>query len=451
MVDVSKYIERAESDLKRRNWDAAITQFEQILKIDPDCPEARTGVRQASLRKLEKRYPSTIELALLNLPVKTLLLLARVSRAKAWECGLLESALKRDPRSAAMNHRLGALLMDQQHMRGAEAAFQLATEADGTAIESLKLLGGLYAARREHSKAIDCFERALRINPRDQEAGRMHKNLAAEGAIRSGGFEQAKSARELAKSERQLKETERSQRIVRTADDIEIALQELGEELQANPNEARLLLRRVVLLQQKQDYAGAEAACQALLQREATHPEGLERLGEIRLRRFELDLRAADEEAKRGEDGAEDRLRRLKREHRAFRLQEARRRVEVHPTDMAARFRLGRALLDEGQHDESIEQFQQAVRDPKLKIATLQMLGRAFAAKGILDLAIKQLVEATGMIAGMTDLKKELLYELAELQQRQGDRATAAITFKQIYEADIAYRDVGQRIAALAS
>ena len=450
MVDVSKYIERAENDLKRRNWDAAITQFEQILKIDPDSAEARTGLRQANLRKLEKRYPTGIEIGLLNLPTTLLLLIAKVSRTKAWECSLLEMALKRDPRSASMNHRLGVVLLQQQYSRGAEAAFRLATEADATAIESLKLLGSLYAARKEHEKAIECFERALRINPRDQEAGRMHKNLAAEGAIRTGGFEQAKSSRELAKSERQLKESERAQRIVRTADDLEDALLELATDLQANPTDSKLLLRKVVLLQQKQDYAAAETACAALLQSEPAHPEGLERQGEIRLRRFEMDIRAAEAEAKQGEDGADDRVRRLKREHRAFRLQESRRRVAAHPTDMAARFRLGSALLDEGSHDEAIEQFQQSVRDPKLKVPTLKMLGRAFAAKGILDLASKQLAEAAGMIAGMPDLKKEILYELADLQQRQGDHAAASATFKQVYEADIAYRDVGERIAALA-
>lgn len=450
LVDVSKYIERAEGDLKRRNWDAAITQFEQILRIDPDCAEARLGVRQASLRKLEKRYPSALELGVLNLPVNLLMLIARVSRARAWECNLLESALKRDPRSATLNHRQGVLLMALQHQRGAAAAFQLATEADGSALESLKLLGGLYAARKEHDKALDCFERALRINPRDQEAARMHKNLAAEGAIRTGGFEQAKSARELAKSERQLKETERAQRIVRTAEDISAALEDLAAELQANPADVKLLLRRVVLLQQKQDFAAAEEACKALLQQDPAHAEGLERAGEIRMRRFEADIRTAEAEAKQGEDGAEDRARRLKREYKAFRLQEARRRVAAHPTDMGARFRLGSALLEEQAFDEAIEQFQQAVRDPKLKIGTLKLLGRAFAAKGIPDLAIKQLSEAAGMIAGMTDLKKEILYELADLHQRQGQKAEAASTFKMIYEADIAYRDVGERIAALA-
>ncbi len=451
MVDVSKYIERAESDLKRRNWDAAITQFDQILKVSPDCAEARIGVRQASLKKLEKRYPSAVERTVLNLPTTLLAGIAALVRAKAWHAQLLEQGLRRDPANARLNHRLGELLHDLGHSLGAAASFQLATEADSNAIESWKRLGELLAARKDFEKALDCFDRALRINPRDQEAGRMQKNLAAEGAIRHGGFEQATSSRDLAKSERQLKESERVQKIVRTADDINAALEDLAADLAAQPGDTKLLLRRVVLLQQKQDFAAALTAVDALLAVEPSHTEALDRRGELRQRQLERELKLAEEDVRAGEDGADDRVRRMKRELRAFRLDEAKRRVAAQPTDMAARFRLGRALLEEGALDEAIEQFQQAVRDPKLKVGALQMLGRAFAGKNILDLAIKQHSEAVGMIAGMTDLKKEILYELADLQQRAGDRAAAAGTFKQIYEADISYRDVGQRIAALAS
>jgi tetratricopeptide (TPR) repeat protein len=451
VVDVSKYIERAESDLKRRNWDAAITQFDQILKISPDCAEARLGLRQASRKKFEKRYPSALERTVLNLPTTLLAAVAGLVKAKAWHAQLLEQSLRRDPSNAALNHRLGLLLQDLGHSRGAAASFQLATEADGNAIESWKRLGELLAERKEFERAIECFERAMRINPRDQEAARMQKNLAAEGAIRQGGFEQATSARDLAKSERQLKEAERVQKIVRTADDINSALEDLAADLEQQPKDTKLLLRRVILLQQKQDFEAALAAAEALLEVDPSHAEAQDHRGELKQRQLERELKLAEEEARAGEDGADDRARRLKRELRTFRLGECRRRVAAQPTDMQARFRLGRALLEEGTVDEAIEQFQQAIRDPKLRVGALQFLGRCFAAKNILDLAIKQLSEAVGMIAGMTDLKKEILYELADLQARAGDRTAAANTFKQIYEADISYRDVGQRIAALAN
>jgi hypothetical protein len=76
-------------------------------------------------------------------------------------------------------------------------------------------------------------------------------------------------------------------------------------------------------------------------------------------------------------------------------------------------------------------------------------MGRAFAAKGILDLAVKQFVEAADSIAAMTDQRKEILYDLAEVQERREDRQEALAIFKSIYESDISYRDVGARIEAL--
>ena len=179
--------------------------------------------------------------------------------------------------------------------------------------------------------------------------------------------------------------------------------------------------------------------------------EVLDLLGDARIRGFEPRIQSAEEEAQTGEDGAEDRLRRLKRELVDLKLDEGRRRVAAHPSDMGLRFRLGASLLDAGEMDEAIEQFQHAVKDPKHNVATLHLLGRAFAGKGILDLAIKQFTAASDKIGAMTDQRKEILYELAQAQERGEDRAHAVATYKRIYEADISYRDVAKRIEALSA
>ena len=449
MVDVSRYIERAEQEVKRRNFDHAMTLYREILNIDPDCGPARSGVRRAAFKKFEKRYPSAVERAVLNLPAHVCLPFAKLFRAHGWTASLCESALRRDPKNPKLNHKLGHALLAMGHRNGAMAAFEVVTEFDPKDIESLKILGRLYAEQKEIDKAIECYERALKINPRDQEAGKMRKNLAAESAISRGGYEKATHSRDLARSERQLKEAEKSRKIVRSASDIEEAVSEIRDQLSDDANDVALHTKLVRLLLQQEDYDGAVDAAVVGLKVEPEHGELKDLLGDGRLRRFEILLKETEAEAAQGEEGAEDRIRRLKRELLAFQVEEIGRRSRNHPTDMGLRFRLGRHLLDAEDLDGAIEQFQQAVKDPKHRVAALQHLGRAFSRKGLMDLAAKQFRDATERLAGMTEQKKEILYELAEVLERDGSLDNALTVYKEIYEADISYRDVGARIQAL--
>lgn len=451
MVDVSKYIERAEQEVKRKNFDHAMTLYREILQIDPDCGAARSGIRVAAFKKFEKRYPSALERGALNLPTNLMLPLAKMFKAHNWTVSLCEGALRRDPRNPKLNHRLGHALLALGHVNSAEAAFRVVTEFDSRDIESLKILGRLYADRKEIEKAIECYEKALKINPRDQEAGKMRKDLAAEGAIQRGGYEKATHARDLAKSDRQLKEAERARKIVRTDDEIADAIDELEEQIAESPDDVKLRIRLGRLQLQGRKYDDAVDTLLAAQKLDQENGDIVDLLGEARLRRFEGRIQEAEAEAKAGEEGADDRLRRLKREFLDLQVEEGRRRVAAAPTDMALRFRLGSSLLKAGELDDAIEQFQQSVKDPKHKIASLHLLGRAFAGKGILDLAIKQLSEAANQIASMTDQRKEIVYELAQVHERGDGAADALALYKEIYEADIGYRDVGQRIQALSA
>ncbi|NRA95735.1 MAG: tetratricopeptide repeat protein [Planctomycetes bacterium] len=451
MVDVSKYIDKAEQEVKRRNFDHAMTLYREILQIDPDCGDARSGIRMAAIKKFEKRYPSALERGALNLPARLMLFIGGMCKAHGWIVSLCEAALSRDPKNPKLNHKLGHALLALGYSNSAEAAFRVVTEFDAHNIESLKILGRLYTDRKELDSAIECYEKALKINPRDQEAGKMRKNLAAEGAIQRGGYETAAHARDLAKSERQMREAETSRKIVRTKEEIAEALDDAKAALEESPDNLKNLVRLAKL--QIQDRAFDDAV-DTLLQAQnldGEYAEVEDLLGDARIRRFESRIGEAEAEAKAGEDGAEDRLRRLNRDLLELQIVEGRRRVAAHPTDMSLRFRLGSSLLKADDLDEAIEQFQQAVKDPKHRVPALHLLGRAFANKGILDLAVRQLREAADKIGGMTDQRKEVLYDLAQIHERAEATDLALGIYKEIYEADISYRDVGQRIQTLSA
>jgi tetratricopeptide (TPR) repeat protein len=374
---------------------------------------------------------------------------ARLFRAHQWTANLCESALSRDPKNPKLNHRLGHALLALGHRKGALAAFETVAEFDNRDSESLKILGRLYADQKELEKALECYEKALKINPRDQEAGKQRKDLAALTAIQKGGYEQATHSRGLARSERDLKEADRSAKIVRSSDDIQDAIADLKKDLSKNATDPILHLKLAKLELQALNYAAAEAAANEGLKVDPEHGDLQDMLGDARLRRMETELAETEADAKAGEEGAHDRLRRLKRQVLAFQIEEVGRRSRNHPTDMGLRFRLGRHLLESDEVDQAIEQFQMAVKDPKHKVKSQQLLGTSFAKKGLWDMAAKQLKEAAERLPGMTEQRKEILFELGQVLESGGSLDAALNVYKEIYEADISYQDVGQRIQAL--
>ena len=87
-----------------------------------------------------------------------------------------------------------------------------------------------------------------------------------------------------------------------------------------------------------------------------------------------------------------------------------------------------------------------AQRSPKVRVGALILLGKAYLAKGFHDLASEQLTTAKSEIPGMTDQKKDVLYQLGSAYEQQGDMEKAMVEFKALYGADISYRDVSQKI-----
>ena len=75
-------------------------------------------------------------------------------------------------------------------------------------------------------------------------------------------------------------------------------------------------------------------------------------------------------------------------------------------------------------------------------------MGRAFIAGKKYDMAVDQLETAKKEAKIMNDAKKEIVYELATAYELMGKKEQAFTEFKEIYQADISYKDVAAKINA---
>ena len=105
-------------------------------------------------------------------------------------------------------------------------------------------------------------------------------------------------------------------------------------------------------------------------------------------------------------------------------------------------------LLDGGDVNGAIRELQLAQRSPKNRHLAMLNLGRAFIAGSKFDLAADQLAVAKGEIGLMNDLKKDVVYELANALEKSGKRDEAIAEYKALYMADSTYKDVSEKINA---
>jgi tetratricopeptide (TPR) repeat protein len=151
----------------------------------------------------------------------------------------------------------------------------------------------------------------------------------------------------------------------------------------------------------------------------------------------QLDPNAADHQ---------DRVAVLQVEKQEFQLSECKKRVEHFPTDLQMRFELGQLYFAAGKVTEAIGEFQKSQNNPHRRVASLNYLAQCFARRKMFDMAARTLQNAIKEKPVLDEEKKDLLYNLGCVLENMGKKDDAIEQFKVVYEVDIAYKDVAEKV-----
>ncbi len=442
-MHAQKLVEKAQDAADRRAWDHAIEFYLQALDLDPDNLDGREGIRKAELAKYEAYYPSTASRFFATLGAKLSAAIAGLTRNHEGKMRSLERVLTKDPKNISSGLALGAAAVAAGHRHAALAAFRGVLLVDKKNIEAWKGAGRALCALGEATEALTAFEEAAKLDPRDQEANRMRKNLAAEVSINATGIDRSGHSRDKLRDGAETERLEQDGRLVRSTDELEAAVVRLEKEVAANPGDAKLLAELANRLAALKDYDRAIEIYESAYEAQPTNFDLREKAGDLKITRFDRDLREARE------SGNQEEADRLDGQRLSFIVGEYRARVKDHPTDLVLHFQLGKALFESGDYDGAIGEFQQTNRDPRRKIESMTMLGNCFLKKGMFDLAENQLRKAIEEMPGMSNRTKDVLYSLGKLKEKQGKPKDALAEYKKIYEVDISFRDVAERMETI--
>lgn len=442
--------EKGKAAFDRNNLDYAISILAGVLKIEPGFFDARQALRAAQFKKAGNQsgfFKKMIGGATSQPALAKGQLAMRKNPLEAIE--VAEEILNGDPQNTGAHKLLAEAAIAAGLFRTAVLSLEIIYKANPKDRGIAMQLGDAYTHGGQNEKAQNVYEELLRVRPNDPEVLQLLKNVTARHTLDEGGYEAladgSGSYRDILKNKDEAVQLEQANRVVKSDDVAQNLINEYEARLQREPNNLKVLRNIAELYTQKKNFDQALAYFEKIRATEGGTDPSLEKaIADTALKRFEylksqLDTAAPD---------YEQRLAEIDTQKQAFQLEECRKRAEKYPTDLQIRFELGQLYYHAGKVSEAIQEFQKAQNNPQRRLASIMYLGRCFAKRGMNDLAARKIQEALKEKPGFDDEKKEMLYELGCVFEKMNKPDEAIEQFKQIYEADIGYRDVAAKVDA---
>lgn len=439
-IDVSSQVAKADQAAAQRKYDMAIDYYLAALQIDPDHRGARRGVRLATLRRVEHSYPSGFAIKSQTLHLRGMMLSPKADQ-KISAC---ESYLKIDPKNTEVALTLAKACEAAGYPNAAIGVYEALIELSPKEVAAYVAAGRLLAGK-EPANALKHLETALKLDPKNPEALKLRKDLAAELSIKKTGFEGARTTHDLLRDKERTKDLDAAQRLHRSAEETVDVIGRLKRQVEASPNDARILRQLAKAQAASNLYDDSTATWKRILEIDAGDFDAKVQLGDLRIARIDRALVKAQAAGDKAE------VARLEAERTQVTIDEYNIRVAEHPTDMTLRYALGEQYLKAGRVDDAISEFQKSVKDPRKRIESLNLLGECFIQKGLFDLAARQLESALKESPGLNSERgKAIVYNLGVLREKQGNLAAAKEEFLKVYEVDVSFRDVAEKVTRLS-
>lgn len=450
-----KQVDQAAKAIDAGNPGNAVPICADLVRRFPGCFEIRRLLRRAQTQAaggLKKGNPLLQKLT--HVPF----LLGPANQARKEPAKALESAegmLAKNPWNPAAHRLLGEAAEVLGMWNTACLGWEVLRGMDPADLEAGKRWARALIQIGRAEEAVKVCDEILQRAPGDTEVIELSKQASVNHSITRGGWETGGDFRGKLKDSGTTAALEQASRLTTDDSGLESLLQRAREAVAREPDNLNHYKELAAYGRKLKRW---EEALEWLEKGRATRAgqadASLERLAaQYRTEALEEQVAAARKAAaaQPGDAGAASALAAAEAELRRFRRQQAEQLVERFPSESQYRFELAQILLADGEVDGAIGNFQQAQRNPRVRLAVLLGLGRAYRAKGILDLAADSLRTARAEAPALDETGKSVLYELAEILQQQGKADEALGCYKQIYASDIHFRDVARRVESFYS
>jgi len=442
---------KAVAAIELHNFDYAISLLQEILKQEPQFLTGRQLLRRAEVTRSKSAKKSFFNISTAQIGVMKAQREIKKDPKSAVE--MLEKVLEDEPYNRQANLTLKDAALAGGFPETAVFALQTLLEENPRDVKVLHELGHLYRQQGDHEREVEIYNQITSINPLDTEAVRLGRDASARASMKRGGWTQAESYRDLIKDKEVAVSLEQQSRMHLTGESLDRQIAETYARHQSEPANVDLARRLGALNEQKEDFEGAIGWYQYAADLTKGADAGLVRkASNLKMKCLEREI-AAHEEFLSTHDAANEMYARKSEQLKAAKakraeivIANAQERVARNPTDLQLRFELGENLFNARRFRDALPELQRARQNPYARLKAMNLLGCCYRELEMLDLAVKQLEEASKELLSMDAMKKEMVYNLGLVYERMGEQEKSVACMKQIYEADYGYKDVAKRV-----
>ncbi len=336
----------------------------------------------------------------------------------------------------------------------ANLIFQTNNAAAKPSAQTYILLKDSYAALGEFDKALAACQKASRLKPDDAELANEFKNLSAELTMARGKYDTDGDFRGSIKNREEQEELHSQAGVVKSEDYRLRTVESARRRLAQNPEIPKNIFDLADALSDMQSDEAENDAIELLenAYRSKSDFSFKQRAGLLRAKQLRRKIRQAKKalEANPNHTQAKAVLTQLTARLDSTELEHYRTCMQNYPTDLKAKYEYAVRLARNRKYNEAIPLLQEAEKDPRRKIASMNQIGVCFFMKGWFADAIDVLNKAMEAYQIKDDATaKELRYNLARAHEEKGEKEKALEIYRRIAQTDFSYKDVSQRVDKL--
>jgi tetratricopeptide (TPR) repeat protein len=431
---------------ERDNLDYAIDMLAACVEIDPKFHQARKFLHAAEIKQFRQKKGGALT-HLMNTAMYFPVYVTGMGMLKAGKfseaLATAERLLRKDP----LNLQFVTLFTRAACGVGMPEAgiqtLEMIRECLPAGPSLLKQLGALYRQVGRTADARECFEKLCELTPNDPDAVRCLKDALAMDSMVGDGWKTAEKGgtfRDMIKDKKEAATLEQESKAVKSEKDATSLIEEMKAKVAAEPGNLNYYRALSRLYAQARQFEEAIEVMRKAVEIGRGDPQLENLLSSLQLQKYDSEI----EQLKAAGDTAAAEARETERIE--FEFNDLQDRVQRYPNDLELRYEWGVLLYRHDKLNEAIQHLQLAQRNPNVRHRALFYMGLCFKEKRQFDMALDQLKKAANEIPFMDEIKKDVCYEIGLILEGQGDSAAAAEYYKMIYQADISYRDIAERM-----
>jgi tetratricopeptide (TPR) repeat protein len=432
----------------KSNFDYAIQMYKEACKLEPDNLRYRQALRGIARRKFGND-PAKVG-RLVGARIQPLRMSARSATGKGNFAGALASCedafthnpwdvgTARDAAEAAEGLGLKEVaqwLLESVHAQGENDADFLRHQAH------------VHEINEAWMKAIACWERVMKVDPKDLDARRHANDLSAKATIHRSGLNDA-----IHKAETKAAEASSPSELDELRKTALTPEQRHLKDIAENPEHVGAYLTLADLYRSEGRLDDAEQVLSKGLKASPEDSYLKSSHADVQILRLQRAIESWSRKLKKdpNDPEAKGKFEQYTAALEAYEAKELKRRIGIRPDDLALRFQLGQLLAKSGKHTEAIAEFQQARNSPTLKVQALYHAGLSFEANNVPKLAERSYQDALRSTeADDTATMNSLHYRLGRIAENLGNVQVAEDHYNEVAANDYTYLDVADRLANL--